>query len=164
MRHINQAGLDIIKISEGLELTAYLCPNDIPTIGWGHTSTVTKEDVGVKTITEEEAEELLRGDLKWAEEAVFKNIKVPTTDNQFSALVSWTFNLGETNLRQSTMLKRINENALEVVPFELRRWNKSGGKVLAGLRKRRKAESDLFELNFMKKNLTPQQLKEYTGF
>jgi len=154
MRHINESGLEIIKKFEGLRLTAYKCPAGIATIGWGHVQTVTEQDViNGKTITKEEAEELLKQDIKWAEEAVFKNVKVPTTDNQFSALVSWTFNLGETNLRQSTMLQRINANFLEVVPFEMNRWNKANGKIMEGLKRRRQAEGDLFSLGFTKKNL-----------
>jgi len=149
MRYINQAGLDIIKEFEGLRLTAYLCPNDVPTIGWGHTKTVLLKDVGFKSISELEAEKLLRKDVSEAEAAVFRAVNVPTTDNQFSALVSWTFNLGSGNLRRSTMLKRINENHLEVVPYEMKRWNRSGGKVLAGLRRRRAAEATLFTNSYL---------------
>lgn len=164
MRYINEAGLDIIKEFEGLRLIAYLCPNDVPTIGWGHTKTVLLEDVGLKNITEPDAEKLLRKDVSEAEAAVFRAVNVPTTDNQFSALVSWTFNLGAGNLRRSTMLKRINENQLEVVPFEMRRWNRSGGVVLAGLKRRRAAESKLFSEEFAKKDISPENLKNYTGF
>ena len=64
---------------------------------------------------------------------------------QFDALVAWVYNLGPTNLRSSTLLKRLNSDDLEDVPDQIKRWNKAGGKVLAGLVRRREAESLLFE-------------------
>ena len=66
---------------------------------------------------------------------------------QFDALVAWVYNLGPTNLRSSTMLKRLNSNDLEDVPSQIKRWNKAGGKVLKGLVRRREAEALLFEGN-----------------
>ena len=159
MRHINQAGLEIIKEFEGLFLTAYKDPIGIPTVGWGHTATVLKEDVGKKIITEHDAEDLLKLDLLEAEKAVTRLCKVPITDNQYSALVSWTFNLGQGNLASSTMLKRINQNMLETVPFEMQRWNRAGGQKLPGLVRRRKAEADLFASDFSKKNISVEALK-----
>jgi len=65
--------------------------------------------------------------------------------NQFDALVSWTYNLGPSNLNKSTMLKVLNRGHYEEVPAQMRRWNKAGGKVLKGLTRRRNAESLLFE-------------------
>ena len=64
--------------------------------------------------------------------------------NQFDALVSWTYNLGPTNLKQSTMLKVLNESNYDEVPEQIKRWNKASGQVLAGLVKRRAAEAELF--------------------
>lgn len=146
MQKMNQAGLDLVKHFEGCELTAYKCPADVPTIGYGHTQTVTEDDVINKTmITEGTAETLLRADLKEAEEAVERLVTVSLTENQFSSLVSWTFNLGQGNLASSTMLKRINEGNFAAVPFEMKRWDKAGGRKLAGLTKRRTAEAKLFE-------------------
>ena len=72
---------------------------------------------------------------------------MPLTQNQFDALVAWTYNLGPTNLNNSTMLKVLNENKLDEVPGEMRKWCKAGGKVLEGLERRRLAESMLFEDN-----------------
>ena len=70
---------------------------------------------------------------------------MPLNQNQFDALVAWTYNLGPTNLNNSTMIRVLNENKLDEVPTQMRRWNKAGGKVLPGLERRRLAESLLFE-------------------
>jgi len=72
-------------------------------------------------------------------------VNVPLSQNQFDALVSWTYNLGPSNLNKSTMLKVLNNGEYEEVPAQMRRWNKAGGKVLEGLTRRRNAESLLFE-------------------
>ena len=70
---------------------------------------------------------------------------MPLDQNEFDALVAWTYNLGPTNLNNSTMLKVLNDNKKEEVPGQMRRWNKANGKVLEGLERRRLAESLLFE-------------------
>lgn len=104
--------LAIIKKAEGEELTAYYCPAGVPTIGYGHTKTVSKSDVQrKKTITKAEAERLLRADLTGFERDVAKLVKVPLTDDQFGALVSFAYNLGARALALSTLLKRINAKA-----------------------------------------------------
>ena len=111
------------------------------TIGYGHTGGVKETD----TITQEEADKLLKGDVLKFEKYVSDNVKVDLDQSQFDALVAWTFNLGPGNLRESTMLKKLNNGEYESVPFEMRRWNKAGGKTLDGLIRRRQAESLLFE-------------------
>ena len=73
------------------------------------------------------------------------NVTVELNQSQFDALVAWTFNLGVGNLRQSTMLRKLNEGDYQSVPSEMNRWNKAGGKTLDGLIRRRKAEGLLFE-------------------
>ena len=78
------------------------------------------------------------------EKYVEKYVTVSLTQNQFDALVSWTFNLGPGNLKESTMLKKLNQGLYEEVPDEMRRWNKAGGEVLEGLVRRRDAEAELF--------------------
>ncbi len=80
-----------------------------------------------------------------AMKVVSDNVIVELNEGQFDALVAWTFNLGVGNLRSSTMLKKLNESDYSSVPFEMRRWNKAGGKTLDGLIRRRQAESLLFE-------------------
>lgn len=163
-RHINQAGLDLVKEFEGFhsrtfksgpkkgqsvpngEVTAYFDPVGVPTIGYGHTHTVTAADVDVKVISPQEAEKLLRGDLKSAEDAVSNLITVDLNDNEFSALVSFTFNVGAGALKNSTLRKRLNrgDNRTSVAKEEFKKWVKAGGRVLQGLVRRRRAEKDLF--------------------
>ncbi|WP_105405090.1 lysozyme [Neorhizobium sp. T7_12] len=142
---INKASLDLIKSFEGLELTAYLCPANVPTIGYGTTKGISRADVGKKTITLAEAERLLREDVQQFEAAVDRLVKVPLTENQRGALVSFTYNLGEGNFSKSTLLKRLNAGDLNGVAVSWPQWNKAGGKVLAGLVKRRAAELRLFQ-------------------
>ena len=138
---ISLEGLSLIKKFEGLRLKAYKCSANVLTIGYGHTGGVKETD----TITQEEADKLLKGDILKFEQYVEDNVMVELDQSQFDALVAWTFNLGPGNLRESTMLKKLNNQEYESVPFEMRRWNKAGGKTLDGLIRRREAESLLFE-------------------
>ena len=138
---ISLEGLSLIKKFQGCKLVAYKCSAGVWTIGYGHTTGVKEGDV----CTQEEAEKLLRGDIFKFEEYVQDSVKVDLDQSQFDALVAWTFNLGPGNLRSSTMLKKLNNGEYESVPFEMRRWNKAGGKTLDGLIRRRQAESLLFE-------------------
>ena len=138
---ISLEGLSLIKKFEGCRLKAYYCSGGVLTIGYGHTGGVKETD----TITQEEADKLLKGDILKFEQYVEDNVMVELDQGQFDALVAWTFNLGPGNLRESTMLKKLNNGDYESVPFEMRRWNKAGGKTLDGLIRRREAESLLFE-------------------
>ena len=138
---ISLEGLSLIKKFEGCRLKAYYCSGGVLTIGYGHTGGVKETD----TITQEEADKLLKGDILKFEQYVEDNVMVELDQGQFDALVAWTFNLGPGNLRESTMLKKLNNEDYESVPFEMRRWNKAGGKTLDGLIRRREAESLLFE-------------------
>lgn len=133
--------IGIIKKHEGLRLEAYLpTPNDVWTIGYGHTHTAKQ---GMK-ITEPQAEELLRRDIAWAENAVNKSAVVPLTQNQFDALVSFVFNVGEGAFGSSTLLRMLNAKDYEGAANQLLRWNKQKGRVLNGLTKRREEERKLF--------------------
>ncbi|MCM2433227.1 lysozyme [Agrobacterium rosae] len=142
--------LQIIKASEGCKLKAYLCPAGIPTIGTGHTKTVTMADVKRgKTITQNEADRLLSVDLAEFEKGVAKLVKVPITDDQFGALVSFAFNLGLGAFAGSTLLKRINGKAsMAEIGKSWLQWDKARVKgvltPLRGLTIRRQAEFDLF--------------------
>jgi lysozyme len=142
----NQKGIDLIKFFEGCKLTAYLCPAGIPTIGYGHTGTdVTQADVGKKTITKEQAEALLISDLPKYEKGVTNNVKSVINQNQFDALVSFVYNLGEGNFKSSTLLKKINANPNDAtIRNEFNKWINSNGKPLSGLVIRRKQEADLY--------------------
>ena len=138
---ISLEGLSLIKKFEGCRLEAYYCSGGVLTIGYGHTGGVKESD----TITQEEAEKLLRADVFKFEEYVEDNVMVELDQSQFDALVAWTFNLGPGNLRESTMLKKLNDADYASVPSEMKRWNKAGGKTLDGLIRRRNAEALLFQ-------------------
>tara|TARA_R100001509_G_scaffold130460_1_gene83821 strand:+ start:218 stop:661 length:444 start_codon:yes stop_codon:yes gene_type:complete len=138
---ISQEGLSLIKKFEGCELKAYKCAAGVWTIGYGSTSNV---EEGME-ISQERADMLLLEDVDVFEEAVNNLVEVDLEQNQFDALISWTFNLGPTNLKNSTLLKVLNNKDYEGVPAQIKRWNKAGGKVLQGLIRRREAEALLFE-------------------
>lgn len=140
MRRTNEAGRAIIKAAEGLELSSYLCPAKVWTIGYGCTTDVRPG----QTISESEAEERLTRDLENAERCVNNALSVDLTDNQFSALVSFVFNLGCGAFKGSTLFKRLQAGDIPGAAKEFEKWNKGGGKVLPGLVTRRKAEMDLF--------------------
>ena len=143
---IGSNGLELIKRSEGKRLTCYLpTPNDKATIGYGNTNSVTKKDIGRKTITEYEAERLLKNDVKGAERVVTRSVNAEINQNQFDALVSFVYNVGAGHFRNSTLLKKLNKNDFDGASDEFLRWNKQAGKVLNGLTKRRKAEKKLFD-------------------
>ena len=137
---INSEGVNLIKSFEGMELEAYLDAVDVWTIGYGHTKTAEPGMV----ITEAKAEELLREDLAEFEEAVTEAVEVSINFNQFSALVSFCFNLGADSLFQSTLLKLLNQGDFQGAADQFPRWNKAGGQELEGLTRRRKAERALF--------------------
>lgn len=134
-------GVALIKKFEGCELTAYQCSADVWTIGYGHTRGVQEAD----EITVDKAEYILLQDLIEFEEYVDSLVTVSLNQDQFDALVAWTFNLGPTNLKESTMLLRLNDGRYEDVPAQMARWNRSGGEILEGLKRRRKAEGLLFQ-------------------
>lgn len=133
-------GIALIKEYEGLRLGAYLCSAGVLTIGYGHTGGVKEGDL----ITEQKAEQLLQDDLKKFENGVLRLVRVPLTQNQFDALVSFAFNLGVGNLGKSTLLKMLNDRDYKGAAGQFIRWNKAAGKELAGLTRRRIAESELF--------------------
>lgn len=138
---ISQHGLDLIKEFEGLRLSAYICPAGVPTIGYGTTAGV---KVG-QTITKERAEEMLRADVAAFERHVLRLVKVPLTQGQFDALVAFVYNVGAGAFEKSTMLRQLNAGLYADAARQFDRWNKAGGKVLAGLTRRRAAERALFE-------------------
>ena len=144
---VSKNGLDIIKEFESFRAKAYLCPSGIPTIGYGSTyypdgKKVTLQD---KEISEQKAFEILEHIAnKDFGSNINKVVKVLLNQNQFDALVSFAYNLGNENLQQSTLLKKVNQNDFIGASFEFEKWNKSSGKVLNGLVKRRLAEKELF--------------------
>lgn len=147
---VNTKGIkdvDLIKRHEQLRLKAYLpTPNDKWTIGYGHTKTTKKG----MSITEEQAEELLRQDLDWVEDCIKRLVKVPLNQHQYDALASLIFNIGEGNFKGSSVLRRINEGNFTYAADAFLLWNKQRNKatgqleVLRGLTKRREEERTLF--------------------
>ena len=136
----SKKGIELIKKYEGLKLKAYKCPAGVWTIGYGHTKNVKQGD----TITEKQAEILLIYDLNDFENCIKKNVRIPLSQNQFDALVSFCFNVGCGNFLKSTLLKKLNEGKIAEAAKEFLKWNKADGKELAGLTKRRQEEMELF--------------------
>lgn len=151
-------GLDLVKSFEGLYLKAYKCPAGVWTIGYGHTGKVDGKAIcSGMTITKAKATSLLQDDMKTFEKAVTDLVKVKLNQHQFDALVSFAFNCGAGNLKSSTLLKMVNSKNFTAAGDEFLKWNKAGGKVLAGLTRRRKEEKKLFLLPVKKKITTYTQ-------
>ena len=142
---ISNNGLNLIKQFEGLRLNAYDDGVGVWTIGYGtikypNGTLVKKGD----KITQTQADQYIANDVATFERSVNMLVNVPLTQNQFDALVSFTYNLGATNLSASTLLKKLNSKDYKGAAAEFPKWNKAGGKVMTGLVRRRKAEMELF--------------------
>lgn len=140
---ISDKGLALIIRFEGLRLSAYPDPGtgaEPWTLGCGHTGGVKPGD----TCTEREAMDWLRADCETAEACIDAYVEPELTQHQRDALISWIFNLGCRAFKGSTLLALINAGNFDGVPAQMLRWNKAAGHVMAGLTKRREAESALF--------------------
>lgn len=142
----SQAGIDLIHSFEQLRLKAYPDPGSKDgkpyTVGWGSTGS----DIGPGTLwTKEKADQRFASDLSKFEQAVSLLVKVPLTQYQFDALVSFTYNLGIGSLKSSTLLKMLNEGYYSNAGLQLLRWTKNDGVEMAGLVRRRKAELKMFK-------------------
>lgn len=134
---ISEKGLDLIKKFEGCKLTAYRCPAGVLTIGYGHTGADVKEG---QKITQKKANELLKADVEKFEKHVNTYKKYYYfTQNEFDALVSFAFNIG--NINQLTKYGKRNKG---IIADKILQYTKAGGKTLSGLVKRRRAEHDMF--------------------
>lgn len=141
---ISRKGLELIQEFEGFSATAYRDAVGIWTIGWGSLYIGgVRVSPGMK-VTKEQAEEQMLLDLSKFEDVVERLVSVPLTQNQFDALVSFTYNLGEGNLSRSTLLKKLNRGDYKGAANEFLKWNRAGGKVLNGLVRRRSRERELF--------------------
>jgi GH24 family phage-related lysozyme (muramidase) len=142
--NITNEGLELIRTFEGFRSRAYRDPAGICTIGFGHTSQAGNPPVveGME-ITREEGERILAADVEVFAAGVRKLIRRPLTDRQFSALVSFAYNVGLGNFVKSSVLKAVNAGDLQTAARRLQLWVKAGGKVLPGLVKRRAAEAAL---------------------
>ena len=136
-----QRGIDLIKQFEGLRLAAYQDMVGVWTIGYGHTGPDVKPGL---VITQQQAEQLLINDLAQFERRVNDLVTVQINQNQFDALVSFSYNLGVGALQKSTLLRLLNAGSYQPAADEFPRWNRAGGNVVAGLTRRRYAERQLF--------------------
>lgn len=139
-QRMNDKGIRLLKAFEGLRLQAYQDSVGVWTIGYGTTANVRPGMV----ITEAQAEELMRRDLNRFERAVDDLVTVPLNSDQFSALVSFAYNVGEGALASSTLLRLLNQRNYQGAADQFLRWDKAGGRALAGLTRRRRAERALF--------------------
>ena len=146
MRHINERGIEIVKRFEGISTKSYLCPANVWTVGYGATrsSSGGPIDLDMEPITEAEAETLLIRDLESSEGWVRRLIKTALTENQYSALTSFTFNVGAGALQRSTLRMKLNRGEFQNAADEFPKWKFANKRILAGLVRRRAAERALF--------------------
>ena len=136
------AGLELLKRSEGYRSRIYLDAAGFPTIGYGHR--LLHPESFSNGIDEVQAERTLAYDVREAEQAVLRLVKVPLNQGQFDALVDFCFNLGEGKLAESTLLKDLNAGRYDADQEQLLRWDHTGAQENAGLRARREAEAELW--------------------
>ena len=153
---MSENGLTLLTQWEGFKLTVYKDSAGLPTIGVGHLLTKSELSSGKITIngvpvdytdglTEQQVTDLLGQDVEPASAAVNSGVKVPLDQNQFDALVSFTFNVGVGAFTGSTLLKLLNQKQYDQVPTQLLRWTRAGGKVVQGLVNRRNNEIKLWD-------------------
>ena len=143
---ISNKGLELIKEFEGFSANAYLCPAKIPTIGYGNTFWEDGRKVRIgEQISKTKALELLEfvANKDFADK-IFPFIEVSISQNQFDAMVSLAYNIGVGAFSNSTLLKRVNAKDFLGAANEFLKWDKSNGKPLLGLTRRRQREKELF--------------------
>lgn len=139
----SKKGLQLTESFEGCKLCAYQDSTGRWTIGYGHTSGVNPGDC----IGQDRAEAYLIADIAWAEALVSHIVYVPLTQGEFDALVDFCFNLGSGTLQHSTLLQLVNKNDFADAANEFDKWDHAGGKIVAGLLRRRLAEKQEFQSN-----------------
>jgi lysozyme len=148
--HLGKKGTKLVHEFEGCHqkcntgFRAYNDPIGVLTIGWGHTNHHGRKFKAGDIWTQTECDAEFASDMERFEAAVKKLVKVPLNQNQFDALVSFSYNCGEGNLKKSTLLRKVNAGDFKGAAAEFSKWNKAGGKVLRGLTRRREAEAKLF--------------------
>ena len=144
---VSQEGVNLIKKYEGFKDKPYLCPSKVPTIGYGSTyyEDGTKVKLTDSQISETRATSLLMALLVSFEKGIDSFCRDDINQYQFDALVSFAYNCGLTNLKKSTLLKKVNANPNDpTIAKEFLKWNRGNGKVLSGLTKRRQEEANLY--------------------
>jgi lysozyme len=155
---VSQKCIEQIKKDEGVRNKPYQCPALLWTVGVGHVIDPNHAKVPMadrkalpipagwdRILTSIEIDDILRTDLNRFEAGVLRLIKVPLTQGQFDALVSFSFNVGLGNLQNSTLRMKVNRSEFEAAAEQFLVWTKAGGKVLPGLVKRRTHEKEMFE-------------------
>lgn len=142
MRPIPSQAIALIREFEGCKLYRYPDSAGLPTIGIGH---LIRPGESYNVITQEQAEDLLKADMQQAVRSVLRLITRPLTDNQYAALLSFTFNIGGGALERSSLRMKCNRGEEETVPAEFMKWVWAGGKKVPGLMRRRRAEALLFQ-------------------
>ncbi|KAA0260064.1 lysozyme [Hafnia alvei] len=141
----SENGINLIKQFEGCKLTAYQDSVGVWTIGYGWTQPVDGKPVAKGMVTtQQKANDLLKQGVVQYENGVNSLVKVQLNQNQFDALVDFAYNLGVNALKGSILLKKLNAGDYAGAANEFTKWNKAGGKELAGLMRRREAEKTLF--------------------
>lgn len=142
--NISTQGLALLKASEGFRSRVYLDANGLPTIGYGHKLDLAAHESFPQGITEEQAAAILASDVREAEQAVTRLVRVPLNQGQFDALVDFCFNLGQGRLAASTLLKDLNSGNYQAAANQLLLWDHAGLVELPALKARRQAEFKLF--------------------
>lgn len=137
----SDAGFALTQQFEGCRLNAYQDSVGVWTIGFGHTAGV----LPGMSCTQQQAEEWLKADIHWAENAVNQYVTAALTQGEFDALVDFVFNLGVGNFVHSTLLRLLNSEDYDGAADEFPKWNRAGGKILPGLTARRLAEQEMFK-------------------
>jgi lysozyme len=139
---MSAAGLDLLKRSEGFRSRTYLDVAGFATIGYGHR--ILASQCFPNGIAEAQAAQILASDVRSAEQAVLRLVRVALTQSQFDALVDFCFNLGAGKLAASTLLKELNAGQYDAAQEQLLRWDRAGSQEIAGLKARREAEFQLW--------------------
>ena len=142
MRHVTQNCIDLVKHFEGFRSKVYVCAGGHPTIGIGHL--IRNGEDWTQGISEEQAEILLAKDLESSERAVLRLTKVPLSDGQFDALVSFVFNLGSGCYQRSTLRQKVNREDHIDAANTFWMYRRASGKIQRGLVRRREAEKKLY--------------------
>ena len=143
---ISDTGISLIKLSEGCILKPYLCSAKVPTIGYGSTRYEDGRRISMQdpSISLEQAERLLRNDLERTVKGVSTFVTAKLKQCQFDALVSLAYNIGLEAFKRSTLLRKLNAGDYQGAASEFARWNRAGGRVVAGLSNRRERERLMF--------------------
>jgi GH24 family phage-related lysozyme (muramidase) len=141
---ISQEGFSLIQKFEGMKLKSYQCSAGVWTIGFGTTKINGRKVQPGQVISKTEALQLFKKDLVKYENAVKRRVEVDLEQEQFDALVSFVYNVGEGNFATSTLLKKLNRGDFKGAVKEFPKWRRANGKILKGLERRRAAEAELF--------------------